>query len=112
MASIPPSTEDSSIRFDRHLYISNASRVTRHDTFSSDLRGVSEESFTSTGNGTSRFAHGDQVAPSGRPLGGANLYSVIIQTDGSTLPRYFCSGIHSLQVTKYHEKNQAQLICW
>lgn len=44
-----------------------------YDTFSSDLRGVSEESFTSTENGTSLSAHGAQVAPSGRPLGGANL---------------------------------------
>jgi hypothetical protein len=35
--------------------------------------GVSEESFTSTENGTSLSAHGAQVAPSGRPLGGANL---------------------------------------
>jgi hypothetical protein len=33
----------------------------------------SEESFTSTENGTSLSAHGAQVAPSGRPLGGANL---------------------------------------
>jgi hypothetical protein len=39
--------------------------------FSSDLRGVTEKSFTSTENGTS--AHGAQVAPSGRPLGGASL---------------------------------------
>jgi hypothetical protein len=44
-----------------------------HDTFSSDLRGVSEESFTSTENGTRLSAHGAQVPPSGRPLGGANL---------------------------------------
>jgi hypothetical protein len=44
-----------------------------YDTFSSDLRGVSEESFTSTENATSLSAHGAQVAPSGRPLGGANL---------------------------------------
>jgi hypothetical protein len=29
------------------------------------------------GNGTSVSAHGAQVAPSGRPLGGANLYSVL-----------------------------------
>jgi hypothetical protein len=42
------------------------------DFFSSDPRGVSEESFTSTENGTSLSAHGAQVAPSGRPLGGAN----------------------------------------
>jgi hypothetical protein len=42
-----------------------------NDTFSSDLRGVSEESFTSTknGTGTSLSPHGAQVAPSGRPLG-------------------------------------------
>jgi hypothetical protein len=44
-----------------------------YDTLSSDFRGVSEESFTSTENGTSLSAHGAQVAPSGRPLGGANL---------------------------------------
>jgi hypothetical protein len=44
-----------------------------YDTFSSDLRGVSEESFTSTENGTSLSAHVAQVAPSGCPLGGANL---------------------------------------
>jgi hypothetical protein len=44
-----------------------------YDRFSSDFRGVSEESFTSTENGTSLSAHGAQVAPSGRPLGGANL---------------------------------------
>jgi hypothetical protein len=45
-----------------------------YDTFSSDLKGVSEESFTSTDeNGTSLSAHGAQVAPSGCPLGGANL---------------------------------------
>jgi hypothetical protein len=50
-------------------------------TFSSDLRGVSEESFTSTENGTSLSANGAQVAPSGRPLGGANLQSVICKFD-------------------------------
>jgi hypothetical protein len=42
-----------------------------YDTFSPDLRGVSEDSFTSTENGTSLSAHGAQVAPSGRPRGGA-----------------------------------------
>jgi hypothetical protein len=42
-----------------------------YDTYSSsDPRGVSEESFTSTENGTSLSAHGAQVAPSGPPLGG------------------------------------------
>jgi hypothetical protein len=30
-------------------------------------------SFTSTANGTGLSAHGARVAPSGRPLGGANL---------------------------------------
>jgi hypothetical protein len=44
-----------------------------YDTFSPDLRGASEETLTSTENGTSLFAHGAQVAPSGRPLGGANM---------------------------------------
>jgi hypothetical protein len=39
---------------------------------------VSEESFNSTENGTSLSAHGARVAPSGRPLGGANLSSVIL----------------------------------
>jgi hypothetical protein len=39
-----------------------------YDTFSLDLRGVSEESSTATENGTSLSAHGAQVAaPSGRP---------------------------------------------
>jgi hypothetical protein len=40
-------------------------------------RGFSEESFTSTENGTSISAHGAQVAPAGPPLGGANFSSVI-----------------------------------
>jgi hypothetical protein len=44
-----------------------------YDTFTSALRGVSEESYTSTENGTSLSAHGAQVAPSGCPLGGASL---------------------------------------
>jgi hypothetical protein len=35
-----------------------------------DLRGVSEESMTSTENGTSLSVHGAQVASSGRYLGG------------------------------------------
>jgi hypothetical protein len=39
----------------------------------SNLRGVSKESYTSTESGTSLFAHGAQVTPSGRPLGGAHV---------------------------------------